>query len=361
MSDGGADLLHQYCTNARTAVIDGQDFATAIDWLERAFADCGDAIAADAAIDGWITNFYTQFLNQVGRGLEARHFFNTRAAAERLALATAGSALDRVLTQPTPIRFADLAFQMWLFRHDYISGEIRSGRLWEPAQCQRMRDLLRPGDLMIDIGANIGWHSLIAAAAVGAEGRVLAFEPDPINHRLLSASAAVNQFVWLEAYALAIGADHAEARLGRPALGNNGQHSLIEAGAEPDSVMVDIVPLDSMAQLIDRPVRFLKMDVEGFEGRAFAGMRGVLASAAAPEYMLVEFSPLLLQRASDSASAFERVMADYGYAAEILHQFNTEEMIEAASLTDLYTKTLASKTSYGAQYDLLFHRLPRAA
>ena len=355
----GPDRLHQYCTNARTAAIEDKDFPAAVAWLERAFSECADAIAADAAMDGWITNFYRRFLIEIGRGAEARRFFDQRATEERAALANTAMPLERTLGQPTAVHFDDLAFAIWLYRHDYISNDIRAGRLWEPDQCRRMRAILRPGDGMIDIGANIGWHSLIAAAAVGPEGRVLAFEPDPINHRLLSASASANRFDWLEAYPLGIGAEHGTGPLHRPALGNNGQHSLIETGAPGESVMIDVAPLDSMIALIDRPIRCLKMDIEGFEARALQGMAAILASHLAPEFMLIEFSPVLLHRAGDGPEAFEHLMRDHGYTGTVIHQFNSETTSTAASLADLYHQTLASKTGYGAQYDVLFQRQPR--
>jgi FkbM family methyltransferase len=221
-----------------------------------------------------------------------------------------------------------------------------------------MVEVLRPGDLVIDIGANIGWHSLLAAAAVGETGRVLAFEPEPVTYRLLEASAQANDFFWMEAYPTAIGAWRATLPLGRPWYAGNAQHSFLVEPDKSDAVSVDIVPLDDMAALIDRPIRFLKMDIEGFEGQAFTGMRQILASPLAPETMLVEFSPLLLQKAGDTAAAFETVMAEFGYRAEIIHRFNTDDVFETDSLTELFNRTLASGPNEGGQYDLLLHRSP---
>jgi hypothetical protein len=74
----------------------------------------------------------------------------------------------------------------------YISECIRRFGIWEPTETEYLLDNLGPGDTFVDIGANIGYFSVIAADLVEKEGRVYAFEPDDKNFALLEANLNLN-------------------------------------------------------------------------------------------------------------------------------------------------------------------------
>ena len=67
----------------------------------------------------------------------------------------------------------------------FVSRRIREEGFWEPHETSLILELLQPGDTFLDVGANIGYFSILAAAAVGDAGHVIAYEPDPENYRLL--------------------------------------------------------------------------------------------------------------------------------------------------------------------------------
>ena len=73
---------------------------------------------------------------------------------------------------------------------ELVSDLLRRDRTWEGVESALLRAALRPGSVVVDAGANLGWHAVWAALAVGAEGRVYAFEPDPRNLALLRANGA---------------------------------------------------------------------------------------------------------------------------------------------------------------------------
>jgi hypothetical protein len=75
-----------------------------------------------------------------------------------------------------------------------VSASLRDNRIWEPFETRLFVDLLKPGDVVVDVGANLGYFSIIAGALVGAAGRVFAFEPDPDNYALVQANIALNEF-----------------------------------------------------------------------------------------------------------------------------------------------------------------------
>ena len=74
----------------------------------------------------------------------------------------------------------------------FVSRRIREEGIWEPHETSLILDLLQPGDTFLDVGANIGYFSILAAAAVGEAGSVMAYEPDPENYRLLQANVELN-------------------------------------------------------------------------------------------------------------------------------------------------------------------------
>ena len=74
----------------------------------------------------------------------------------------------------------------------HVSRKIREEGIWEPYETSLLLQLLKPGHVFVDVGANIGYFSLLAASLVGETGAVFAFEPDPQNFTLLQASAEHN-------------------------------------------------------------------------------------------------------------------------------------------------------------------------
>src|SRR5580658_6921217 len=86
----------------------------------------------------------------------------------------------------------------------YISSQIVQSGEWEPFETQIVQCFLRPGDVFVDIGANIGWYTIVAASIVGCDGHVYAFEPARDNFELAARNLILNdlQNVTLEQMAV---------------------------------------------------------------------------------------------------------------------------------------------------------------
>src|SRR5690606_25922985 len=94
----------------------------------------------------------------------------------------------------------------------FISGDIARDGVWEPFESEVFSCLCQPGDTVLDLGANIGWYSVLAAGLVGSDGCVLAFEPDKSNARLLEINAAISDpYRIIQIYRTAVGESEAEA------------------------------------------------------------------------------------------------------------------------------------------------------
>lgn len=170
--------------------------------------------------------------------------------------------------------------------------------------------LLREGDLFVDVGANIGAYTVLAAGVCGA--RVRAYEPVPAVYRSLLQNVALNGLGHrVSAQAVAVGGAPGRVRMtaGLDVI----NHVLTDADAEAAGVDVPVVTLDAL--LADRAPGpfFLKIDVEGYEAAVIAG---AAATLAAPDLLgvLLELTPQAGRYGFDDAALHAGLLAR-GYTA----------------------------------------------
>ncbi|HEY8367890.1 MAG TPA: FkbM family methyltransferase [Thermodesulfobacteriota bacterium] len=183
----------------------------------------------------------------------------------------------RELRVTRPCRHGDMTF---LLMDDPIGRSLDLYGEWAEAEIDLLVRLLDPGDVALDVGANIGTHTLAFARRVGTGGRVLAFEPQPHVFALLEANVAANRLEQVRC--LHAGVSDAAGEMLVPDLPpgerfNSGAVALrpVETAAEPGGVRVPVVTLDE--QVGDR-CALVKLDVEGMEPRVLAGARRVLST-----------------------------------------------------------------------------------
>lgn len=157
--------------------------------------------------------------------------------------------------------------------HDYFQGAV------EPEVQRALVEHLRAGMTVYDIGANIGFFSLLAARLVGSEGRVIAFEADPDVAARLRENAARNGFSWITVEEKAVWSETGDVRFARsdPAASPDfGLGHVQTDGAAKNSIGVAAVSLDKYAERAPAP-DFVKCDVEGAEAEVVRGARRLLA------------------------------------------------------------------------------------
>jgi FkbM family methyltransferase len=136
---------------------------------------------------------------------------------------------------------------------------------------------LRPGDLALDVGANVGFHALVASGLIGPSGRVIAVEPHPRTFRRLRQHIALNGRTNIEPRNVAVGRHPGTVRFSDRSLDDSQNRVLL--AAEPDALEVPVARLDDLP-LPDGPIALLKIDVEGSELAAFEGAPETLARTA---------------------------------------------------------------------------------
>ena len=190
--------------------------------------------------------------------------------------------------------------QLELFRHP--AGQ-------EPLTVGFYGRILRGGDTYVDVGAHIGFHTLVARHRVGPSGRVLAVEPQPYNCDQILANWRANRFENLVVQAAAAGGQRGFISLPHQPSSDRAKLSLANAGRPEGSELSFRVPILPLWEILDQndvrgQVRLLKIDVEGFET---AVLDGLGEAARRTENVLLEVLEAAELRAGDSLLVLRRL------------------------------------------------------
>jgi FkbM family methyltransferase len=160
--------------------------------------------------------------------------------------------------------------------------------IYEPYETELISSIIKPGTVVLDIGANIGYHTLLFAKLVGQSGKVFAFEPSPANFRLLEKNVSVNGYsnVILEQKAVSNRNEKKKLYLNENAM----MHTIYKSHASLDSVEIDTISLDNYFRNYGGKIDFIKMDIEGSEITALEGMQTILQRQNDIK-LLVAFNP----------------------------------------------------------------------
>jgi FkbM family methyltransferase len=170
---------------------------------------------------------------------------------------------------------------------------------YEPLETHFVTTVLRLGDVFIDIGANVGWFSMLASTIVGAEGRVYAFEPRAETAGYLEKTIILNGLqsqVTLHQFGLSDTEEHRLLVWTRDTENPGGSFVVDRLpSSEMESQAIALRPLDALGlQRVD----FMKIDVEGAEMRVFRGAQATLDRCR--PVILSELSPEMLKRGSEA-------------------------------------------------------------
>lgn len=155
---------------------------------------------------------------------------------------------------------------------------IGGGEGYEKDVTNIINDIVKPGMICADVGANVGYFTLLLASIVGPEGRVYAFEPEPTNFAFLERNIALNKFTNVTLIQKAVSDSTGNASLYLDA-NNLGSHTLSKNNTlmNAGKISVDTITLDEFFSTKNLMPNFLKIDVEGAEGLVFKGANRILS------------------------------------------------------------------------------------
>jgi FkbM family methyltransferase len=170
----------------------------------------------------------------------------------------------------------------------YLTQVILKTGDYEPVETKLVQGILKEGDVFIDVGANIGWYTVIGSKLVGETGKVVAFEPDPTNFDMLRKNVEANRLkgVVLEEKGLSSAPGSFKLFLDRK---NLGRHSMVLHYEEKHYVDVETVRFDDYWK-DQGDIRLVKIDTEGAEGMILDGMMKTLEKHKRLE-LILELAP----------------------------------------------------------------------
>jgi FkbM family methyltransferase len=206
-------------------------------------------------------------------------------------------------------------FQMKLNLQDWIPQDIFIMGEFEPATSTVAKQLLRNGDMVVDVGANIGYFSLLFSRCVGTEGRVYSFEPVPKLASALLKNANLNQFEQITLSNLALSDHDGHACFYVGPEDNSGLSSLRQPRGSSDTLDVKLERFDQIFNL-DQDIALVKIDVEGAELAVLRGMNDYLRNKH--PYILIEVTQRFLKEMDDSEQSLLEYMHSLGYSCYVI-------------------------------------------
>ena len=248
---------------------------------------------------------------------------------------------DRVI-----IRHGLCGLPMYIDWHDAgISKRLALTGLHETIPAQAFAQRLKPGQTILEVGANIGYYALLEASVIGETGHIIAVEPGPKNLALLKRNIALNSLGQIiKPYHAAVSNSRGPIRLSlseasnchrvRSAQGNNGAGAYVEVpGTTGDVLIEELLGSDGRVDVI-------RMDVEGHEVQVLQGLEKTLSSNQ-PLIIYIEIHPDLI-RAEAGDSEYQRFLSQlqsYGFrldaafrhwASKVIRHVETWSEIEQA-------------------------------
>ena len=223
-------------------------------------------------------------------------------------------------------------------------------KIYEPNQTEIVKKYVHEGDIVIDIGAHVGYYTLLMAQLVGKNGKVYSFEPDPVNFQLLKKSVEINGFenVVLIQKAVSNITDKVKLFLGDDDSAINRIYDA-KLGDAKESIDVESVTIDEYFKEDDELVNFIKIDSEGSEVKIINGMKQFL-SRNQELVMMTEFFPFLIKKSGDEPNQYLKSLEEFGFSLynildknEKTNKINSENFLESGINSQYCTNLLCIK------------------
>lgn len=174
-------------------------------------------------------------------------------------------------------------YTFYYLTNDKYIGQRIALEKYEPYETQLILRQTKIGNVVIDVGANIGYYTILLADKVGKTGRVYAFEPDKINFEILKKNIEANNLKNVEIINAAVGSKTGKIKLHK-SKENLGDHKLY--GDDKEIEEVKIIKLD---EFIKEKVDVIKVDTQGWEPEVIKGAKKIIAKNR--PIMFLEYSP----------------------------------------------------------------------
>ena len=235
------------------------------------------------------------------------------------------------------VKFDDIEFELEVTTHNPnvdigVSRSLIFDKEWEPFESQLILRAIHSAQAFFDIGANIGYYTLLASAAGGVDLQIMSFEPDDENYEILQENIDNLENHNIKAYKAALGAESTSARILKSA-NNFGDHSIILASELEDAKAIPVLSIDQLIEEgIQRP-DLIKVDTQGAEIDILIGMREYLTHLGVNDLIFIEFWPYGVSRYGGRLEIFWEVIRSFDL--DVFAIFEEAESIYPCSWSDL--------------------------
>ena len=197
--------------------------------------------------------------------------------------------------------------------HMHLPAELeRVFEDFEPLSVAKMKASLREGQVVVDVGANFGYYSLLASRAVGPSGQVYAFEPSPATLKILRLNTQRYDNVYIADKAVSdtcgqIRFFHTDDYVNSGTVAN----PPFKKSDEVEEIMVQAISLDEYFPK-NFEVDFLKIDIQGDDLRAIKGAKGLIQRSQKIK-VLVEWAPTWMKNAGIQADELPKLLIEFGF------------------------------------------------
>lgn len=198
----------------------------------------------------------------------------------------------------------------WLYRPMYTAFKNRQDQF----EIELLKQHLQPGDVVLDIGANIGYYAELIAELVGEKGRVHCFEPDSTNFKhLQNRCRGISNLVLNHK---AVGPKTEKLKI-YTSKNLNVDHRTYEPEEYETVIEIEALSIDDYLKDKEQQVQLIKMDIQGFEMQAVQGMKDTLENNPGLK-IISEFWPYGLRKAGSSALAYFDFLTQHGFTVHLL-------------------------------------------
>jgi FkbM family methyltransferase len=213
----------------------------------------------------------------------------------------------------------DFGFRLYLDSRDtYLACTLLMLGHYEPVASRIFSSLLKEGMTVVDIGAQVGYYTVLSAMRVGPSGKVFAFEPEPKHFRLLrrnlSANGLTNVFVEQKALLDQSGMQHFYL-----ASENLGRHGIYRQDDSVEQIEVETTTLDRFFSNRQEKVQVIKLDAEGAEPLILKGMKRVISESSSLA-LFTEFFLPNLEAGGHSPEAYLNDLVRHGFTLHLMDE-----------------------------------------
>jgi len=210
-----------------------------------------------------------------------------------------------------------------------MTAQLFLGGLYEKYETNLFKSVAGEGMTVVDLGANIGYYTLLAAKLVGRKGRVFAFEPAPDNFSLLLKNIDANGYDNIIPVPKAVSNKTGTTKLFLHRM-NKGDHRIYDSHDGREAITVDATTLDAFFENGQYPIDVIKMDIQGAEMAALQGMTEAVLKNDSLK-IFTEFWPEMLQKFGFSPLEFLSKFIEYGFTLYTI--ISKEPWIKPVSVT----------------------------